>query len=94
MIVEELYDALIDAGASEEKARAASRAIADMQGHFTDIRTDISELRSEVRRDMSDVRRDVSELRSEIEGRLRLHDWMLGTILAFLVTIFFKVFSH
>ena len=29
MIVEELYDALIEAGASEEKARAASRAIAD-----------------------------------------------------------------
>jgi hypothetical protein len=76
MIVEELYDALIEAGASEEKARAASRAIADMQGYFTDLR------------------RDISELRSEVEGRLRLHDWMLGTILAFLVAIFFKVFSH
>ena len=76
MIIEELYDALIDAGASEEKARAASRTIADMQGHFTDIR------------------RDSSEVRSEVEGRLRLHDWMLGTILAFLVTIFFKVFSR
>ena len=98
MIVEELYDALIEAGASEEKARAASRAIADMQGHFTDIRTDISELRSEVRRDIaelrSEVRRNISELQSDVEGRLRLHDCMLGTILAFLVTIFFKVFSH
>jgi hypothetical protein len=34
MIVEELYDALIEAGASEEKARAASRAVADMEKHF------------------------------------------------------------
>jgi hypothetical protein len=44
MIVEELYDALIEAGASQEKARAASRAIADMQGHFTNIQRDISHL--------------------------------------------------
>jgi hypothetical protein len=27
-------DALIEAGASEEKARAASRAVADMEKHF------------------------------------------------------------
>ena len=87
MIVEELYDALIEAGASEGKARAASRAIADMQGYFTDLRRDISELRSE-------VRSEIAQLRSDVEGRLRLHDWMLATILAFLVAIFFKVFSH
>lgn len=83
MLVEELYDALIEAGATEEKARAASRAMADMNGHFTDLRRDISELRSEI-----------SELRSDVDGRLRLHDWMLGTILAFLIAIFFKVFTH
>jgi len=76
MIVEELYDALIEAGASQEKARAASRAIADMQGHFADIR------------------REISELRSDVNGTLRLHNWMLGTILALLVAVFFKVFSH
>ena len=44
MIVEELYDALIEAGASEEKARAASRAIADMEGHFANIEKDIFRL--------------------------------------------------
>ena len=87
MIVEELYDALIEAGASEEKARAASRAMADMHGYFADIRKDISELRSE-------FRAEISELRSDVQGRLRLHEWMLGTILAFLVAILFKVFSH
>ena len=87
MIVEELYDALIEAGASEEKARAASRAMANMEGHFAGIRTEISEFRS-------DVDRRFSEFRSYTEGMFRLYNWMLGTILAFLVAIFFKVFSR
>ena len=31
MLIEELYDALIEAGASEAKAKAAARAIADYE---------------------------------------------------------------
>jgi hypothetical protein len=76
MIVEELYDALIEAGASEAEARAASRAIADMEGHFATIH------------------RDIAELRAQMEGKLKLHDWMLGTILALLIALFFKEFSR
>jgi hypothetical protein len=72
MLIEELYDALIEAGASAEKARAASRAVAHMESHFANIERDITEIR----------------------GTLRLHNWMLGTILGFLVAVFFKVFSH
>ena len=123
MIVEELYDALIEAGASEEKARAASRAIADMQGHFSNIQMDISRLDQTVDQRISHldqtvdqrtsildqriehldqkIDQKISELRSyvdqrftQIDGTLRLHNWMLGTILAFLVAVFFKVFSH
>jgi len=52
MIIEELYDALIEAGASEEKARAAARAIAayeqrfsQMENHFTRIKGDLSLLK-------------------------------------------------
>ena len=119
MIVEELYDALIEAGASEEKARAASRAIADMQGHFTKIDGDIQKLDQKIERgiqkldqkielEIQRLDQKISEFRSEIErrfsyvdqrftqidGTLRLHNWMLGTILAFLVAVFFKVFSR
>jgi hypothetical protein len=68
---------------SQEKARAASRAIGDMQGHFTNIQRDISHLDQKI-----------SELRSEVDGNFRLHNWMLGTILAFLIAVFFKVFSR
>ena len=105
MILEELYDALIEAGASEEKARAASRAIADMEGHFAKIESDISRFDQKVEREISrldqKIEMQVSELRSHVdqrftnvEGSLRLHNWMLGTILGFIVAVFFKVFSH
>ena len=108
MIVEELYDALIEAGASEAKARAASRAIADMEGNFTTIRSDISQLDHKVEQGIScldhKIEQKVSELRSyvdqrftQVDGTLRLHSWMLGTILAFIIALFFmflKQFSH
>src|SRR5689334_20059802 len=105
MIVEELYDALIEAGASEPKARAASRAVADMEGQFSQIRNDIarldqkieqtrSELRSDVDRKISDLRSYVDQRFTQVDGSLRLHNWMLGTILAFLLAVFFKVFSR
>src|SRR5438034_5795809 len=105
MLLEELYDALIEAGASEEKARVASRAIADMEGHFAKIESDISRLDQKIETDISrldqKIEMQVSELRSHVdqrftnvEGTLRLHNWMLGTILGFIVAVFFKVFSH
>jgi len=34
MLIEEIYDALIEAGASEEKARAAARAMTNYETHF------------------------------------------------------------
>jgi hypothetical protein len=94
MIVEELYDALIEAGASDEKTRAASRAMANMEGHFAGIRDDISDFRSDVDRRFSEVDRRISELRSYTERMFRLPSWMLGTILAFIVALFFKEFSR
>src|SRR5438128_11525903 len=87
------------------KKRAASRAIADMEGPFAKIESDISRLDQKVERDISrldqKIEMQVSELRSHVdqrftnvEGTLRLHNWMLGTILGFIVAVFFKVFSH
>jgi len=101
MIVEELYDALIEAGASEEKAKAASRAVADMERYFTNIQKDMFGLHQKMSEFRSDMDRKISDLRSyvdhgfiDVRGTLRLHNWMLGTILAFLLAVFFKVFSR
>jgi chromosome segregation ATPase len=94
MIVEELYDALIEAGASEAKARAASRAIADMEAHFAKIRDDISRLDQKISELRLELRSYVDQRFTQIDGTLRLHNWMLGTILAFVVALFLKQFSR
>jgi hypothetical protein len=70
MIIEEVYDALVDAGASEDKARSAARAIASYENRFAIMQNEFTEIR----------------------GILRLHSWMLTTILALLVAIVFRVF--
>jgi hypothetical protein len=72
MLIEELYDAPIAAGASEERARQAARAVATYEERIFELRTDTTDIR----------------------GILRLHSWMLGTTIALLVAIMFKVFSQ
>jgi len=72
MIIEELYDALVEAGASDEKARAAARAIAGHEQRFAQMENHLI----------------------RIEGTLQLHNWMLGTILALLIAVLFRVFTR
>jgi len=71
MLIEELYDALLEAGASQEKARLASRTVATFEERIFALKTDMTDIR----------------------GILRLHSWMLGTTIAMLMAIMFKVFS-
>ena len=80
MLIEELYDALIEAGASEAKAKAAARAIADYEKRFggierelaslrSDFRTELTEFRSEVGRNFAEVNRQFTEIRSDVERK-------------------------
>ncbi len=80
MLIEELYDALIEAGASEAKAKAAARAIADYEKRFggierelaslrSDFRTELTEFRSEVGRNFAEVNRQFTEFRSDMERK-------------------------
>ena len=82
MMVTEVYQALVDAGASEEKARAAAEAIPDMS-NLAD-KNDLAGFRTELKQDIADVR---SELKQDIVGLkadLYKHMWLMqgATILA------------
>ena len=44
MIIEEVYDALIEAGASEDKARAAARALASYDNRFSQMDNRFSQI--------------------------------------------------
>src|SRR5437867_2255677 len=60
--------------ASEAKARAASRAIADMEGNFAAIRNDISRLDQKIRSDISrldqKIDQKISEFRSDVDRKI------------------------
>src|SRR6266702_4737663 len=71
MLIEELYDALIEAGASEAKAKAAARAIADYEKRFGGIERELASLRSEFRTEFTEFRSDIEtkflEFRSDMD---------------------------
>jgi hypothetical protein len=45
----EVYDALIEAGTSEEKATAAAKAVADYEGRFSKIETELEVIKMELK---------------------------------------------
>ena len=69
IMVTEVYQALVDAGTSEEKARAAAEAIPDMSD-LAD-KNDVAEFRSELKHDIgnlrSELKQDIADLRSELK---------------------------
>jgi len=55
-MISEVYDALKEAGASEDKARKAAEAIAGYDARFHKIESDIATLRTETRGEFNLVR--------------------------------------
>ncbi|MEM9732227.1 MAG: hypothetical protein AAF903_01940 [Pseudomonadota bacterium] len=92
MMVTEMYDALISAGADDSKARAAAEGLAleyrksDQQ--FSELREDNQRLRAE----MATLRDEISTKFEQINGQIVLLRWMLGLIIATNIAILFRVF--
>jgi hypothetical protein len=70
-MITELYDALIDAGASDDKARAAAKAMADYDSRFNRVDQDLALIKAEI----------------------VVLKWMLGFVLAGIVTLVFKALA-
>lgn len=79
MIVE-VYDALIEAGASEEKAKAASQVIPDIRNLAT--KTDMQKLQSEIQ-----------ELRLETRAELKVLKFAVFSLYPFVLAIAYRIFS-
>ena len=65
LIFTELYDALIEAGASEQRARAAAAAMPDIERLAT--KDDVAELRAEIAATRSESKQDNAELKAELK---------------------------
>lgn len=78
-IIAELYDALLSAGAPEEKARKAAQVVAesdtrsrqvesDTRANASTLKSDHVALRSDVRGEISDLRAELSTFRAETKS--------------------------
>ena len=74
----EVYDALIDAGTDETKAREAAKSVVQYDRDVTDIRTSLADMKTT----MADIR-----------ASLRVMQWMFGFTLAFVVALTWRVFQ-
>ena len=71
LIVSEVYDALIEAGTSEAKAKAAAGAIPLAEHLATKddiaaVRTEIAAVKAELKADIAAVRTEIAAVRTEI----------------------------
>ena len=69
MLIEELYEALIEAGASEEKAKAAARAIADYERCFAGMESEVVSVRSSLQKEFADFRSSLAKSFADIDKR-------------------------
>ena len=72
LIVSEVYDALIEAGTSEAKAKAAAGAIPLAEHLATKddigaVRAEMADLKAELKEDISTVRAEMADLKAELK---------------------------
>jgi len=89
MIVE-VYDALKEAGASEEKAKAAAGAIADYSSRFDRIESEIKALRVESETGLKTFKIEFESEIKIIKAELSVIKWMLGFVIAGTISILIK----
>ena len=80
----ELVDKLKTAGIPQEQAEAVVRVIAEAQNGLV-TRHDLTEAKNEIKADMN-VRFE------RIDGELKLNRWMLGVLLAGVISLVLKAF--
>lgn len=91
MMVTELYDALMSAGAEEGKARRADEGLAtsdlDFKRQFGELREDNQKMRAEMAALRGNLRTEMQALR----GEMSLVKWMGGVLIGLAVAILIKV---
>ena len=95
-MISELYEALINAGASEEKAREAAQALSAENLNSKDtiaevkaeLAGDIAELDQKLSGEIAETRRDIHKLQLDVA----VLKWMVGATLTGVAAIIVKLF--
>jgi hypothetical protein len=83
MIVE-LYDALRAAGAPDDKARAAAKALAEHDRRFGSIEKELAGIHAEVKAVRAEVK--------AVEGQVTMVKWMTGATFAGILALILRTF--
>ncbi len=98
IMVSEVYEALIEAGASEAKAKAAAEAIPIGEQLATKadlgaVKADLAEVKADLKADVAEVKAslkaDIGEAKTEIAA-LEAKVWRAGVAIAALAVLFNK----
>ena len=105
MINKELYDALLEANISEEKATAAARSLVSGKEDTADLKARLAfveESRSAGKKDIADIKEDTSGMKADIsdmkvsiaglEARMQLAEKLQWAILISVIGIIIKDF--
>ena len=84
MMIAEIYEALVEAGTSEEKAKAAAGVVPVIDSLAT--KTDLQELRSGMKADMQ-------VLRSDMQAELKVLKFAVFSLYPFVLAIAYSIFS-
>ncbi|MBF0562334.1 MAG: integrase [Alphaproteobacteria bacterium] len=80
-MIAELYDALISAGAPEDKARKAAETVAAYETRFTGLDGRLAKIDA-----------DMTSAFAKVHGEINLLKWMLSILLAGVASLVLKTF--
>ena len=88
-MISELYEALINAGATEEKAREAAQALSAENLNSKDT---IAEVKAELAGDIAALDQKLSGKIAELDKNMAVLKWMVGATLTGVAAIIIKIF--
>ena len=103
-MISEVYDALLDAGASEEKARRAAETLVDYDDCFNRLERKVDGTKSDLERKIdgfkSDLERKIDLTKSDLDlrieglnGRVTLLQWQLAVLIGGVAALVIKAFA-
>jgi hypothetical protein len=90
-----LRAALIEAGASHEKADRAAEELAGYEDHFAKLDLRMEELRGGVQSEFAKLRGEMQSEFAKLRGEMGTLRWMLGTVIALILGVLARLlFIH
>jgi hypothetical protein len=93
-MISEVYDALISAGAAEDKARKAAETLANYDNRFSRIDGAVLKLESKLDGAVLKLESKLDGAVLKLEAELVLMKWMVGFAIALNVAILTRSFFH